>query len=123
MRHLLEAVARALRAHREMAVAAATAIVAAVLTGGGQGNLAAIVAAGAAGVMAGRSKPSAWPPRRNATDLRWVPGAAAWRRWSRRPESTSPISSVMPHHTSGTLSILDGRSSEPRSDPPRQKGF
>lgn len=58
MRHLLEAVARALRAHREMAVAAATAIVAAVLTGGGQGNLAAIVAAGAAGVMAGRAEKS-----------------------------------------------------------------
>lgn len=55
MRHLLEAVARALRAHREMAVAAATAIVAAALTGGGQGNLAAVVTMGAAGLMAGRA--------------------------------------------------------------------
>ena len=55
MRHLLEAVARALRAHRELAVALATAIVAAVLIVGDQGNLAAIVALGAAGVMAGRA--------------------------------------------------------------------
>ena len=56
MRHLLEAVARALRAHREMAVAAATAIVAAALTGGGQGNLAAVVTMGTAGFMAGRAR-------------------------------------------------------------------
>ena len=56
MRHLLEAVARALRAHRELAVALATAIVAAVLIVGDQGNLAAIVAAGAAGLMAGHAK-------------------------------------------------------------------
>lgn len=55
MRHLLEAVARALRGRREMAVAAATAIITAALIIGGQATLAAIVAAGAAGVMAGRA--------------------------------------------------------------------
>lgn len=55
MRRFFEAVARALRGRRELAVALATAIVAAVLIGGGQGNLAAAVAAGAAGFMAGRA--------------------------------------------------------------------
>ena len=56
MRHLLEAVARALRAHRELAVAITTAAVAAILIIGGQGNLAAIIAAGAAGLMGGHAK-------------------------------------------------------------------
>lgn len=55
MRHLFETAARALRARREMAVAITTAAVAAILIIGGQGNLAAIIAAGAAGVMAGRA--------------------------------------------------------------------
>ena len=56
MRRFFEAVARALRGRRELAVALATAIVAAVLIGGGQATLAAIVAAGAAGLMAGRAE-------------------------------------------------------------------
>ena len=55
MRQLVETAARALRARREMAVAITTAAVAAVLIIGGQGDLAAIVAAGAAGLMAGRA--------------------------------------------------------------------
>lgn len=55
MRRLFEAAARVLRDRREMTVAVATAIVAVILIGGGQGNLAAIIAAGAAGFMAGRA--------------------------------------------------------------------
>ncbi len=55
MRHFFKKAARALRARREMAVAITTAAVAAVLIIGGQGDLAAIVAAGAAGLMAGRA--------------------------------------------------------------------
>lgn len=55
MRRFFEAVARALRARRELAVAAATAIIAALIAGG-QATLAAIVAAGAAGLMAGRAE-------------------------------------------------------------------
>lgn len=55
MRQLVETAARALRARREMAVAITTAAVAVILIGGGQGNLAAAVAAGAAGFMAGRA--------------------------------------------------------------------
>ena len=54
MRQLVKTAARALRARREMAVAITTAAVAAVLIIGGQGDLAAIVAAGAAGLRAGR---------------------------------------------------------------------
>ena len=56
MRRLFEAAARALRARREMAVAITTAAVAAILIIGGQGNLAAIIAAGAAGLMGGHAK-------------------------------------------------------------------
>ena len=56
MRHLFETAARALRARRELAIAAAVAIIAAVLVAGGQGGLAAIVTAGAAGLMAGRTE-------------------------------------------------------------------
>lgn len=56
MRHLFETAARALRARREMAVAITTAAVAAILIIGGQGNLAAIIAAGAAGLMGGHAK-------------------------------------------------------------------
>ena len=55
MRHFFKKAARALRARRELAVAIATAIVAATLTAGGQGNLAAVVTMGAAGFMAGRA--------------------------------------------------------------------
>ena len=55
MRSFFETAARALRARRELAVAIATAIVAATLTAGGQGNLAAVVTMGAAGFMAGRA--------------------------------------------------------------------
>lgn len=55
MRHFFKKAARALRARRELAVAAATAIVTSVLIVGDQGDLAAIVALGAAGVMAGRA--------------------------------------------------------------------
>ncbi len=56
MRHLFETAARALRARRELATAAAVAIIAAVLVAGGQGGLAAIVTTGAAGLMAGRTE-------------------------------------------------------------------
>ena len=56
MRHLFETAARALRARRELATAAVVAIIAAVLVAGGQGGLAAIVTAGAAGLMAGRTE-------------------------------------------------------------------
>ena len=56
MRRLFEAAARVLRDRREMTVAVATAIVAVILIGGGQGDLAAIVALGAAGLMAGRAE-------------------------------------------------------------------
>ena len=56
MRRLFEAAARVLRDRREMTVAVATAIVAVILIGGGQGNLAAIIAAGAAGLMGGHAK-------------------------------------------------------------------
>ncbi len=55
MRHFFKKAARALRARRELAVAIATAIAAATLTAGGQGNLAAVVTMGAAGFMAGRA--------------------------------------------------------------------
>ena len=55
MRSFFETAARALRARRELAVAIATAIVAATLTAGGQGNLATVVTMGAAGFMAGRA--------------------------------------------------------------------
>ena len=54
MRRLFETAARSLRARRELVTAAAVTIVAAILTAGGQGNLAAIVAAGAAGFWPGR---------------------------------------------------------------------
>jgi len=56
MRRFFEAVARALRGRRELAVAITTAAVAAILIIGGQGNLAAIIAAGAAGLMGGHAK-------------------------------------------------------------------
>ena len=56
MRHLFETAARVLRDHREMAVAITTAAVAAILIIGGQGDLAAVVALGAAGFMAGRAE-------------------------------------------------------------------
>ncbi len=72
MRRFFEAVARALRGRRELAVALATAIVAAVLIGGGQGNLAAVVALGAAGFMAGRARQyrlAAQELRRQVTEL------------------------------------------------------
>lgn len=73
MRHLFETAARALRARRELVTAAAVTIVAAMLTAGGQGNLAAIVAAGAAGVMAGRAEKNrlfARDARRQVGELR-----------------------------------------------------
>ena len=56
MRRFFEAVARALRGRRELAVALTTAAVAAILIIGGQGDLAAVVALGAAGFMAGRAR-------------------------------------------------------------------
>ena len=56
MRSFFETAARALRARRELATAAAVAIVAAVLIGGGQATLAASVAAGAAGLMDSHAK-------------------------------------------------------------------
>lgn len=55
MRSFIKTAARVLRDHREMAVAITTAAVVAALIIGGQATLAAIVAAGAAGVMAGRA--------------------------------------------------------------------
>ncbi len=55
MRRFFKKAARALRARRELVTAAAVTIVAAMLTAGGQGNLAAAVAVGAAGFMAGRT--------------------------------------------------------------------
>ena len=58
MRRFFKKAARALRARRELVTVAAVAIIAAVLIGGGQATLAAIVAAGAAGVMAGRAEKS-----------------------------------------------------------------
>ena len=72
MRRFFEAVARALRGRRELAVALATAIVDAALIVSGQGNLAAIVAAGAAGFMAGRAcryRLAAQELRRQFTEL------------------------------------------------------
>ena len=72
MRHFFKKAARALRARREMTVAVATAIVAAVLIVGGQGNLAAVVALGAAGFMAGRARQyrlAAQELRRQVTEL------------------------------------------------------
>ena len=72
MRRFFEAVARALRGRRELAVAAATAIIAALIAGG-QATLAAIVAAGAAGLMAGRAERyrlAARDARRQAEELR-----------------------------------------------------
>ena len=71
MRRLFETAARSLRARRELVTAAVT-IVAAILTAGGQGNLAAIVAAGAAGFMAGRAcryRLAAQELRRQFTEL------------------------------------------------------
>ena len=69
MRHLFETAARALRARREMAVAITTAAVAAILIIGGQGNLAAIIAAGAAGVMACQYRLAAQGLRRQNAEL------------------------------------------------------
>lgn len=72
MRHFFKKAARALRARRELAVAAATAIIAAALIIGGRGDLAAIVALGVAGVMAGRAEKSrlaAQELRRQVTEL------------------------------------------------------
>ena len=72
MRRLFETAARSLRARRELVTAAAVTIVAAILTAGGQGNLAAIVAAGAAGCMAGRAcryRLAAQELRRQFTEL------------------------------------------------------
>ena len=72
MRRLFETAARSLRARRELVTAAAVTIVAALLTAGGQGNLAAIVAAGAAGFMAGRAcryRLAAQELRRQFTEL------------------------------------------------------
>ena len=72
MRRLFEAAARVLRDRREMTVAVATAIVAVILIDGGQGNLAAAVAAGAAGFMAGRAcryRLAAQELRRQVTEL------------------------------------------------------
>ena len=72
MRRLFETAARSLRARRELVTAAAVTIVAAILTAGGQGNLAAIVAAGAAGFMAGRAcryRLAAQELRRQFTEL------------------------------------------------------
>ena len=99
MRRLFEAAARVLRDRREMTVAVATAIVAVILIGGGQGDLAAIVALGAAGLMAGRAEKNrlaARDARRQvdelrATALRWPPGGGAARGWSKRPENTWPL--------------------------------
>ena len=56
MRSFIKTAARVLRDHREMAVAITTAAVAAALIIGGQATLAAIVAAGAAGLMGGHAK-------------------------------------------------------------------
>lgn len=73
MRRLFEAAARVLRDRREMTVAVATAIVAVILIGGGQGDLAAIVALGAAGLMAGRAEKNrlaARDARRQVDELR-----------------------------------------------------
>lgn len=72
MRRLFETAARSLRARRELVTAAAVTIVAAILTAGGHGNLAAIVAAGAAGFMAGRAcryRLAAQELRRQFTEL------------------------------------------------------
>ena len=72
MRRLFETAARSLRARRELVTAAAVTIVAAILTAGGQGNLAAIVAAGAAGFRAGRAcryRLAAQELRRQFTEL------------------------------------------------------
>ena len=62
MRRFFEAVARALRGRRELAVAAATAIIAALIAGG-QATLAAIVAAGASGLVSVRSFQFLWAAR------------------------------------------------------------
>ena len=72
MRRFFEAVARALRGRRELAVALATAIVAAVLVGGGPGNPAAGVAPGPAGFMGRRARQyrlAAQELRRQVTEL------------------------------------------------------
>lgn len=58
MRRFFMAMERAWHAHHELAVVIATAAVVAVLIIGGQGDLAAIVALGAAGLMAGRAEKS-----------------------------------------------------------------
>ena len=73
MRRLFEAAARVLRDRREMTVAVATAIVAVILIGGDQGDLAAIVALGAAGLIAGRAEKNrlaARDARRQVDELR-----------------------------------------------------
>lgn len=72
MRRFFKKAARALRARRELVTAAAVTIVAAMLTAGGQGNLAAAVAVGAAGFMAGRAcryRLAAQELRRQVTEL------------------------------------------------------
>ncbi len=72
MRRFFEAVAHALRARRELATAAAVAIIAAALIIGGRGDLAAIVTAGAAGLMAGcaeKSRLAAQELRRQTAEL------------------------------------------------------
>ena len=73
MRRFFKKAARALRARRELVTVAAVAIIAAVLIGGGQATLAAIVAAGAAGLMAGHAKRyrlAARDARRQVSELR-----------------------------------------------------
>ena len=56
MRSFFETAARALRARRELATAAAVAIIAATLLIGGRGDLASVVALGPAGLIAGRAR-------------------------------------------------------------------
>lgn len=73
MRRFFKKAARALRARRELVTVAAVAIIAAVLIGGGQATLAAIVAAGAAGLMTGHAKRyrlAARDARRQVSELR-----------------------------------------------------
>ena len=73
MRQLVETAARTLRARRELATAAAVAIIAATLIIGGQATLAAIIAAGAAGLMGGHAKRyrlAARDARRQVSELR-----------------------------------------------------
>ena len=73
MRRFFMAMERAWHAHHELAVVIATAAVVAVLIIGGQGDLAAIVALGAAGLMAGRAENNrlaARDARRQVDELR-----------------------------------------------------